>query len=140
MKTKELIRQLLELDPTQEGEVVTNCYDILFVEALDDEDTIEVLTRKESNGCHITGGKFVDDNRLKLNLIPYPIEEVYLDHGCLGRDFHLDLSDTNEWTVKRITTMQKEWDKQIKNIREKREEGFKQIEEKENESKRNTEI
>jgi hypothetical protein len=132
MKTKELIRQLLELDPTQEGEVVTNCYDILFVEALDDEDTIEVLTRKESDGCYITGGKFVDDNRLKLNLIPYPIEEVYLDHGCLGKDFYLDFSNTNEWTVKRITTMQKEWDKQIKNIREKREEGFKQIEEKKN--------
>ena len=78
MKTKELIRQLQDADPSGEIEVCVGNVDIHFVERLEAyyDGTLQVLTRDETRkGYKIVGGKYKRTGS-KINLHTLSISDV----------------------------------------------------------------
>jgi len=75
MKTKELIRQLLDADPTGEAEACVGNSDIHFVEKLPSyyDGDLQVLERDPNiNGYNIIGGKYKrSGNKIKIHTLSF---------------------------------------------------------------------
>jgi len=82
MKTKELIRQLMEQDPTGEEEVCVNNVDIHFVqrEPACHDGHHQVLIRDESNPYYNIIGAEYRSEGIKINITPLSIQwAIYND-------------------------------------------------------------
>jgi len=140
MKTKELIRQLQEQDPTGEAECCINNQDIHFVEALPAyyDGALEVLTRDlaKTGYYNIIGGKFIrDQNVTKVAIHPMSIEDLYIDHGVEGWPFQLDISEMliGGYTEGYMKEQIREWDAEIQSVKDSLIQWEKDEKEKENE-------
>lgn len=83
MKTAELIKRLIELNPLQDEEVLVGNHDILFVQRLPgyyDGDG-QVLVRDDAKKPYydVVGAKFIRGGT-KLDIVTHSIEDALLDH------------------------------------------------------------
>jgi hypothetical protein len=93
MKTKELIKQLLDADPSGEREVCVGNVDIFFVEKMPAfyDGRLQVLQRDENlKGYNIVGAKLVSSG-LKINIHTMSIFDALWDNPNLPIDYS-DLS------------------------------------------------
>lgn len=94
MKTKELIRQLQDADPSGETEVCIGNADINFVDVLPAyyDGRLQVLQRNENNGCYnIIGAKLVSQGN-KVIIHPLSIYDALWNDP----DMPIDYSDCSE--------------------------------------------
>lgn len=108
MKTKELIRQLNEADPTGENECVVNNVDIFFVshEPAYYDGRAEMLIRDETNKYYNVVGAKVRCNGTKIQIHLHSIEDAILSHP----DLPVDLSELHDRSLK-------EWEENISSLR-----------------------
>lgn len=86
MKTKELIEQLLKIDPSGETEVCINNLDINYLDKVESyyDGRLERLVKDKNNT--VVGGKYLS-NGLKVRIITTSIEQCLLDNPDLTVDF-----------------------------------------------------
>ena len=122
MKTKELIRQLQEADPSGELECAIGNSDIHFVEVQPAywDGCLEVLERDESNPYYnIIGAKYTTEG-VKINISTLSIEEAIFNDPDLPVEFdtHFLYEEHNDRYKKAVKRYRKEA-KQIKEEAEK---------------------
>jgi hypothetical protein len=82
MKTKELIKQLQELDPTGEVEVcINNTSDIFTIDLLPAyyDGKLTVLKRDLTKECYNITGIEIKAEGQKISLLDYPLEDYIID-------------------------------------------------------------
>lgn len=116
MKTKELIRQLQEADPTGEEEVCVGNIDIHFVESLPAyyDGSLQVLIRDETCKCYnIIGGKYKRSGK-KVNIHTLSITDAISNNRDMPVDYSELSSDRAESTKKAHDEL-REWHKRLDN-------------------------
>lgn len=82
MKVAELIRRLIELDPTQDEEVLVGNHDILFVQRLpghhDGDGQVLVRDDSRKDSYNVVGAKFIRHGT-KLDIVTHGIEDALID-------------------------------------------------------------
>ena len=114
MKSKELIRRLLEIDPDGETEVCCGNHDIYFLDRLPayyDGKLQLIITDPEKDGkCYsIIGGKVMTSGQ-KINIVTMGISDILIDNP----EMPVDLSDVREQSHeycwhKKVEAMRKEY-------------------------------
>lgn len=105
MKTKELIRQLMEQDPSGEEEVCVNNVDIHFVqrEPACWDGHHQVLIRDESNPYYnVIGAEYRSDG-IKINITPLSI------HGVIYNDPDTPVAFIGDYTEDDHKAQVEEW-------------------------------
>jgi len=99
MKTKELIRQLQEADPSGEIECCIDNADIFFVERLPAYYDGRLQTLKRDKNGQITGAKVISKGD-KIKIYPLSIQEHFLDNPELEVQYETDNEFAKEWLEK----------------------------------------
>ena len=109
MKTKELIRQLNEADPSGEEEVCVGNTDIHFADRWPAyyDGCLQVLKRDESNPCYNITGAEIRGEGVKVQIHTLSIKNAILEDPDMEVTFD---GEPREWYVERI----KEWRKEAK--------------------------
>jgi hypothetical protein len=120
MKTKELIRQLQEADPSGEEEVCVDNIDIYHVSSNHAywDGCFQVLKHDESKKPYysITGGEFRSKG-IKINLVTVDIKSAIYDHTI--DNIPCTVTYDSEYTEKRYKDSVKQWTEEAKKIKEK---------------------
>ena len=125
MKTKELIRQLQEADPTGEEEVCVGNTDIHFVEVLPAyyDGRLQVLKRDETcNYYNIIGAEFVAEGK-KIAIHPLSIKDAIFNDPNLPVSFErcdscMNCEYLKEWVEDWRKETRKIYDEVDKDIKE----------------------
>lgn len=118
MKTKEVIRQLMEADPSGEEEVCVGNIDIHFIESLPAyyDGSLQVLTRDpNSKYYNITGGKYRRSGT-KINIRTLSITDAISNNYECEKDCDIDyseLSERDQVETKKAHDQLREWHKKL---------------------------
>lgn len=118
MKTKEVIRQLMEADPSGEEEVCVGNVDIHFIESAPAyyDGALQVLTRDPNNKYYnVTGGKYRRSGT-KINIHTLSITDAISNNYEREQDCDIDyseLSERDQEQTKKAHDQLREWHKNL---------------------------
>lgn len=105
MKTAELIKRLIELDPTQDEEVLIGNHDILFIQRLpgyyDGDGQVLIRDPAKAPNYDVIGAKFVRGGT-KIDIVTHSIEDALVDHP------ELPIETTTEAQAVRVSKWRRE--------------------------------
>jgi len=104
MKTKELIRQLQQADPSGEEEVVIGNESILYAENLPAyyDGPYQTLIRNEANGII---GITIHSQGRKVDIRQIGLDDVFLDEPDMPVTYDSECSNTRAWVEEKRTKM-----------------------------------
>jgi len=115
MKTKELIRQLQEADPSGEIEVCCGNEDIHFVETLEAyyDGKLQVLKRDPSKTCYNIIGAKVTTRGCKVQIHSHSIRDAISNNPDLPIEYDLE-----DYMIPEYKKSYDEWREEVKSIKE----------------------